>query len=56
MTIRSIVKKPLESYSALLLLGTAAMGVAQPTNGGESSGPVPQLVKFGGVFKDDIDT
>ena len=30
------------------------MGVAQPTNGGESAGPVPQLVKFGGVLKDDL--
>jgi hypothetical protein len=55
VTIRMIVKNHLVSIAALcLLLGTAAMAMAQPTNGGESAGAVPQLVKFTGVLKDDL--
>ena len=55
MTIRMIVKMHLVSIAALcLLLGTPAMAVAQPTNGGESAGNVPQLVKFSGLVRDDL--
>jgi hypothetical protein len=50
-----IVKKNRASIAAmLLLLLTATLTVAQSTSSAGSSGAVPQMVKFGGVLKDDV--
>ena len=55
MTTRLIVKKNRGSIATVcLLLMMATIAVAQATNGAESAGPVPQLVKFAGVLKDDL--
>jgi hypothetical protein len=55
MTTRLIVKKNRGSIATMcLLLLMATTTVAQSTNGAESAGSVPQLVKFAGVLKDDL--
>jgi hypothetical protein len=49
-----IMKKNLGSVATMfLLLLTATITVAQSTSSVQASGAVPQLVKFGGVLKDD---
>ena len=54
MTKQLIVKKNRGSIAMMLfLLLTATITVAQSTSSAQSSGAVPQLVKFGGVLKDD---
>jgi hypothetical protein len=53
VTIRMIVKNLVSIVALCLLLRTATIA-AQPSNGGESAGAVPQLVKFSGVMKDDL--
>jgi len=54
MTTRLIVKKNRGAIAAMfLLLLSATITVAQSTSVAGSSGAVPQLVKFGGVLKDD---
>ena len=55
MTTRLIVKKYRGSIATMcFLLLMATVTVAQSTSVAESSGPVPQLVKFSGVFKDTL--
>ena len=54
MTKQLIVKKNRGSIAMMLfLLLTATITVAQSTSSAQSSSAVPQLVKFGGVLKDD---
>ncbi|MGA9243995.1 MAG: hypothetical protein WBW03_18670 [Silvibacterium sp.] len=54
MTTRMIMKKNRGSLATMfLLLLAATITVAQSTSSVHASGAVPQLVKFGGVLKDD---